>query len=146
MLSGQHAKLLNLTGALTLVSLGIVILACSALKNHERLNELRDLAASTPLFPGFQLVNSHEGGKRENAIIARFYRSNATYDQVKDFYRRTLIEKGWGEPIEESLSTWGIANGGKVITFHKGEYSIEVEYSAESQTWNFSVSYVWEAK
>jgi hypothetical protein len=97
------------------------------------LSELQQIAAETPVYPDFAEVQpSRHSGKRENAGLTYFYRSPARYEDVKAYYIRLLLPKGWSNPREEEVPKWFVKDGSKALTFRRGEYSIEVEYDAAS--------------
>jgi len=145
-------RLVGLAALAGLTVLCLLLLGCSLNEelggeNTEKLPELRRLAQATPVFPGFSEIDSSHSGKRENAGLTFFYRSSASYEEVKNFYTNALSTKGWGSPREEVVHKWIVDDGSKALTFRQGEYTIEVEYNAASDSrWQFSLDFGWEKK
>ena len=133
-------RLMSLCGMIVL-TLG----SCLVTREEARkVEELKQLAKETPVYPDFEQVDRTEITKSETAVLAYFYRSSASYEQVKNFYNHALAERGWGSPVEEVQTRWFSSDASRRITFKKGKYFIDVEYSAsEDSGWRFAVDYGW---
>ena len=116
-------------------------------EQQARIQELRRLAAETPKFPDFEQINYSDISKSENTVVAYFYRSSASYNEVKSFYTNALLSRGWTSNQEEPLMKWFNEDGSLRLGFKKGKYTIHLEYdSAPGAYWNFAVDYGWHAK
>jgi len=108
-----------------------------------KIKELQDLAAQTEKPADFQQVDYSHISNSDVTIIAYFYKSAAPYEEVKEFYTRTLTAKGWTTTPEKALSSWTVRTGTK-LTFLKGQYQIDIEYTGDSaEEYQYSVGYGW---
>ncbi len=120
------------------------MLLLALIKNPDdwkRVQTLHQIAADTPLYPGFKEIGSHEGANSQNAGISYYYRSTASYEEVKVFYTKELTAKGWSGPRGEPTGDSTIG-----INFRKGEYSIHIYYDGSAvrdDDWNYSIAYSW---
>lgn len=111
-----------------------------------KLNELKQIATETPVFPDFKELDSHYNIKNDGVTYSLYYQSKANYDEVKSFYSETLVSKGWDSPKEESLEGLFKKDGSKRLIIRKGEYTIYIEYEGTNPTedWSYSISYSWD--
>lgn len=139
-----HRAMISLFIALPLAG---CILSSERILSREqqaKLQELRQLAAETPKFLDFQQVDYSDISKSENTVVAYFYRSSASYDEVKRFYTDALLSRGWTSVQEEPLTKWFKEDGSRRLSFKKGKYTIHVEYdSSPESNWKFAVDYGW---
>jgi hypothetical protein len=109
---------------------------------QQKLQKLQQLAAETPKFPDFEQVNYSDISKSEETVVAYFYRSSASYDEVKSFYTNALLSRGWSSVKEEPLAKWSKEDGSRRLGFKKGKYTIHLEYDpALGSHWKFAVDY-----
>jgi hypothetical protein len=110
-------------------------------EDEKTLNELRRIAAETPVHSAFAQIDSNSISKRDMATLSIFYQSAASFNhEVRDFYIKELTARGWRmvEEIAYSAETEG-------VQFRKGAYLITVSHtSPRRQGWDYSVSYTWE--
>jgi hypothetical protein len=124
-----------------------IIALCFALSGcimstQAKLQELQQLAASTPKFPDFEQVNYSDISKSDKTVVAYFYRSAASYDEVKSFYTNALLSQGWSSVQEEPLAKWSKEHSSQRLSFKKGKYTIQLEYDADkSSKWKFVINY-----
>ncbi len=111
-------------------------------ESQKRLTQLRQMAAETPLLPGFQKRRTSENSKRGRAMLTLTYTSPAKYEEVRDFYSKELVAKGWGPPVEKSHS-FVFGPETKSITFQSGEFLITI---GEGESSEFTFIYRWEKK
>jgi hypothetical protein len=136
----------NLLGILTLIAICGLQGCYVSPEGRAKIKELQELASQTETFPGFEQVDYSDISNSEGTIVAYFYKSSAPYEQVKEFYTRTLSAKGWASGPEKPLSSWAVRTGTK-LTFFKGQYRIDVEYTADSEEeYQYSVGYGWTRK
>jgi hypothetical protein len=104
---------------------------------------IRQMAAETPVFPGFKELQRSEAHKDTNALLTIFYESDANYVEVKSFYSKALSTVGWGAPMERGI---GWHENHKEFEYRRDEYVISVEYiggDKGSSGWDYAVSYAW---
>ncbi|MGI9065459.1 MAG: hypothetical protein ACR2HX_03520 [Pyrinomonadaceae bacterium] len=126
-----------------------IIVLCFALplagcigSTQQKLQELQRLAAETPKFPDFEQVNYSDISKSEETVVAYFYRSSATYDEVKSFYTNALLSRGWSSVQEEPLAKWSRSDHSRRLSFKKGKYTFHLEYDPDlGSKWKFAVDY-----
>ena len=120
---------------------GLTIIGCMGSEDKQRLEKLHQIAAETPVYPGFKEIGSHDGAHSANAVLSFYYRSTASYDEVKKFYTNDLPPKGWDGPQDRVN-----ADGTVEIEFRKGEYSVSIFYdesATDATDWNYAISYGW---
>lgn len=139
---GLLAKLFALAILIgTASQLGQCLKYLSLNHNDEKLKEIQQLVKDTPVFPDFKEVDTHSISKDDRAGVYKYYHSNASYDEVKDFYLKTLGVRGWEPGSEETRMS-----GNKLLSFRKGEFLITIEYTDDNefQNWHdYSISYDW---
>jgi len=102
------------------------------------------MAAEMPLLPGFQQLRRSEFSNHGRATIIITYYSPASYEEVKDFYSKSLSAKGFGPPVEESRTPlFGSDPVKKTLVFGGGEFQIRI---SEEDSSEFSFIYHWDAK
>jgi hypothetical protein len=108
------------------------------------LKELQLMAAKMPLLPSFQERRRSENSKHGLATIIITYYSPASYEEVKDFYSKTVSAKGFGPPVEESRTPlFGSDQVKKTLVFGGGEFQIRI---SEEDSSEFSFIYHWDSK
>ena len=134
--------------ALIAFLIGLSFVSCMVSAEGEaRVKELRQLAAETPTFPGFEQSDYSDISKSEGTVVTYFYRSSATYENVKSFYTKALLSRGWSSPEEEPINHWFVQDGSRRLIFRKGEYTIDLNYEpAGGNGWRFAVDYDWQPK
>jgi hypothetical protein len=127
------------------LALGLALINCGVESEHQKkLLELQQLAAETPRFPDFIQIDSVHISKPGNVVQTYFYRSSAKYDDVKTFYTKMLVSKGWSMPDEEAVTKWFTNDGSKRLAFRKGAYTIYIQYAADERSnWKFAIDYDW---
>lgn len=139
-----RSKILSVGALPTFALATLAVLGCYVSKEGQaRIKELQQLAADTDKFSDFKQVDYSHVSKSERTVIAYFYSSAAPYDQVKQFYTRTLSEKGWTVHSEESMNVW-LQQSGSRLTFTKGQYTIDLEHAGDSDGgYQYAVDYAW---
>lgn len=113
-------------------------------RSAAELAKLGEMAAATKPPLTFRQVNTSSGHKIGHALFIMHYYSDADYDQVKAFYRKTLAPD-WVATEEEIPRLFPFDAEVHVLAFRKGEYEILVE-CVHQNPWEYAVSYVWEQK
>ena len=70
---------------LIVLALSVSFAGCDDRESVQQLAKLRQIAADTPLYPGFNQIRLSDNNKIGDAILTIYYRSPASYDAVKDF-------------------------------------------------------------
>jgi len=112
-------------------------------EQQAKLEELRQMAADTPRFPDFEQIDYSDITKPETTVVAYFYRSSASYEEVRIFYLQTLTSRGWQLIQEEPLLNW-LQGAGQRVSFQKGDYIIDLEHDTTRESgWDFALDYAW---
>ena len=107
-----------------------------------KIKELQELAGQMEKFPDFQQVDYSQVSNSDATIIAYFYKSAAPFDQVREFYTRTLLAKRWSRtPDDKALRCW-TKRTGAYFTFFKGQYRIDVEHAGDLAH-QYAIDYGW---
>lgn len=132
---------------LQLLALAFLLVACEDEESKRHLGVLRQLAADTPLYPGFKQIGVSDNHKNGRARLFLYYNSPASYDQVKTFYSGILLAKGW--ELYPKAVRRGIldALSERALVFRQGEYQIAIlqrDLDQAPSARNFVILYVWE--
>ena len=128
-------------------SLVLLILAvgCGDEESRRELENLRRIAAETPLHPGFVQLRSSDFHKTSHAAIIRCYSVRANDGDIRRFYSQLFASKGWALAKEEELGGF-YPEGSYELTFRKGAYAIKLGHSnldPRSGECNYSLTYHW---
>lgn len=139
----DHATMVRvLLVAATFVVTGVMQGCYISLEGRAKIKELQELATQTEKFPDFQQVEYSQVSNSDVTIIAYFYKSAAEVDQVREFYTRTLLTKGWARtPDDKALKCW-TKRTGTYFTFFKGQYRIDVEHTGDLAH-QYAIDYGW---
>lgn len=122
-----------------------VVLAVALTKedseSQKKMGQLRQMVAETPLLPGLRKHQTSEYSTNGKAIVIISYTSKASYEEVRDFYSKELVAKGWGTPVEDSGALFGFGSDTKSLTFRSGEFLIVI---GEEKSAGFIFFYRWE--
>lgn len=126
----------------TLIALlfGLVLVSCMDAEGRKTLTPLQQLASETPVYPKLNQTNSNHIVKQGRAVLAFYYHSTASYDEVRGFYIKELTAKGWSIGEERA---YGSDQEG--MSFQKGEYVISVYHdpTPSDSGWDFAIDYSW---
>lgn len=114
-------------------------------RDDAKLKELQQLSSEIQVPASFSEVFTHYSSRGMDAGVYKGYRSPASYEEVKRFFSDQLIQKGWKLRREKIHKSWLVDTDGKDLEFLKGDTQITIEYagSKTSNSWNYSVSYIW---
>lgn len=110
--------------------------------NNLKLDEIAQILKSVSVHPGkIELeTNNHTSGS--NAAITRKYKSDASFDEVKQFYLKQLTIQGWQLTEEKELKDKGRYKGERVLNFTRGEFLLSVQFAGrrkEDLGWDYAV-------
>ena len=123
----------------------ILTVACGDEESRRELENVRHIAAETPLYPGFVQLRSSDVHKTSHAAIIRCYSVRANDGDIRRFYSQLFASKGWALAKEEELGGW-YPEGSYELTFRKGAYAIKLGHSnldPGSGDCNYSLTYSW---
>lgn len=153
---GGFTSRMNLESS-QLFSLGlIVVILCSLANckqvspnnNNVKLKEVERLYANLPIHQSFQETGGSSVSKPMLASVGKRYKSDARWDDVKNFYVTKLIPEGWQFKKEIALKDWSVDHGGRQLTFTRDQYSVAIEYRGDKAIdpdWNYAIDVGWDS-
>ncbi len=115
-------------------------------ESDRQVQALRQLSKETAIYPAFEKGDCEEQSKSTGAVVSCYYKSSASFDDVKTFYTDEFRKKGWGVPEERRFHRIFGAESRQLI-FYKGDYRINIDHETDrSYDWDYSVAFVWEKK
>ena len=138
-------KLRNSSLTKWLLVLLILTTACDDEESKRELKILHQLAAETPLYPGFVQLRSSDFRKPGHVAIIRCYSARANDDDVRRFYSQLFESKGWALTAEHALGGFHPL-GSYRRSFRKGRYAIVLQHDKlddPSGMCNYSLTYYW---
>src|ERR1043165_3792026 len=76
-------------------ALFVITSNCGGETEKMQVEELRKIAAQTPIYPGFKKTDENVVLKQGMVYFTTDYETTAKFSDVKTFYDRTLKEQGW---------------------------------------------------
>ena len=116
-------------------------------RGDAKFKEVERLYNGLHVYPGFQPVGEASYSKSMLASVSKYYKSDASYDDVKKFYSAELGPAGWQLTKERNLKDWWRDFGGRELTFGKGQYSVVIEYRGDQAIdpdWNYAINVGWD--
>lgn len=95
--------------------------ACLTPEKRARLEKLKQVWQEIPVYPDFKQTDYDEYVKDYSALISCFYKSSSSYANVKDFYTKELLSRGWSLEKEEPVVS-GLPVPESPTTFRKRNY------------------------
>lgn len=136
----QSSKLMLLLFALALVS------CFSPAQDRTRINEVKQIWTTIPLYPGMIEVDSSSASGFDKAYISKGFKSPADYEDVKRFYVERLTKEGWQFSKERKLKAfWDGLSGEIEVEFRRGDYDLTIDYAPEDKKfgWNYGITISW---
>jgi hypothetical protein len=136
----------RLSSALIVLVFSLMIGSCfSSAQDRARLDEVKRIWTTFPLFPEMQEVANSTASGFGKASIGRSFRCKARYDDVKRFYLERLGQDGWQLVKERQLKDWEHDLGGRELKFRKGEYEVTIEFAGERADygWDYGINIGW---
>ena len=119
----------------------IVASSCAGEREKRKVGELRKIAESTPLFPGFQKIDEKVVLQPGKASVSYVYKSEAQFSDIEKFYDRVLRAQGWGPPQKSGPSIFD-RNNANWVRYRHEDYEIFVGQD-EIMSDHFEVSFNW---
>lgn len=117
----------------------------SSAQDKARLNEVKRIWLTFPLYSGMQEVNNSTASGFGKAYISKGFRSQANYDDVKRFYLERLNQDGWQLAGERQVKDWERDLGGRELKFRRVDYEATIEYAGEraKYAWDYCIGIGW---
>jgi hypothetical protein len=123
------------------VFFALVVVSCTGEAEKQQVVELRNIAAQTPIYSGFQKTGEKVVIKRGMVYFFNYYRSGADFSDIKRFYDDALAEKGWGQPQQPAPSIF--VGQAHFVSYRRGDYVIDIEQDA-SRGDSFDIVFKWD--
>lgn len=107
----------RLASLVLLVVAVVTLTGCMTPEKRARLEKLKQEWQKIPTYPDFKQVDYDEHVKDYSALISCFYDSSS-YANVKDFYTKELLSRGWS--LDKNEGWFTEAEG--PVTFRKDNY------------------------
>ena len=118
---------------------------CSSRKSNEnssKLDEISEIFKSVPLHPSKVEIETDTHSDISKAAITKKYKSEASYDEVKQFYIEQLGAQGWHLIEEDELKDRGRYRGEFVLHFTRDEFVLSVQFAGmrrDDLGWNYAL-------
>jgi len=114
-------------------------------RNDAKLKETERLFDAIPIYPGSELVDTSGTSKDRTAGVGRGYKSNVSYDALKQYYMEKLQGLSWHYEGERELFDWGRHRGGRQLSFRQGEFELKIEYAGVGANfgWDYAINVIW---
>ncbi len=110
--------------------------------NSSKLDELTEILKSVSVHPSKIETETNNQSSSSNASITRKYKSDVSFDEVKEFYLEQLTNQGWQLNEERELRDRGRFRDERVLHFTRGEFLVSVQYAGrrrEHLGWDYAV-------
>jgi hypothetical protein len=124
----------------------LITISCfSPTQDRARLDEVKRIWTTIPLYPGMVEVDNSQTSGFGKAYISRGFRCKASYEDVKRFYLERLQQHGWNFVGERHLKDWEQDLGGRELKFRREGYEVTIEYAGEraDSGWNYGIGIGW---
>jgi hypothetical protein len=144
----EIGMLYRLTALLVIVASFVMVNACKNLgpnANDQKLKEVEHLVTGIPVYSGMIEISSHTISKVHAATVSKYYKSSASYNDVKGFYIEQMQRLGWQLKDEDNVKDWQKDLGGRELVFRNGEFSFAIQYAGEKSgyTWEYATTLGW---
>ncbi len=105
-------------------------------------SEITEILKSVSTHPGKIEISTDNHSIGSNHSITRKYKSNVSFDEVKDFYLQQLIGQGWLFDEERELKDKGRYKGERVLHFTRGEFVLSIQFAGERKEvlgWDYAI-------
>ena len=136
----RNSSLLRLLLVLLILTAG-----CNDEESRRQLDIVRQIAADTPLYPGFVQLRSSDYHKTSHVGLIRCYSVRANDGDIRRFYSEVFAVKGWTLAEEQKLGGFH-PEGSYRLTFRKGAYAIVLGHdnlADPAGECNYSLAYYW---
>jgi len=137
--------------AVTVLMVGSTLALLAYLRNREKQSssirqqltwELDNVQSPTEAVQ----VRRVDAFKGTHGNIANYYKTNLTYDELRNYYDGELERRGWKLRTEKKLTTWQKDLGESLRTYCKGPFAANVYFTGKNETalgFKYSLSVSW---
>lgn len=130
----------------------INVTACenkNPIEDHARTNELINFFNEIPLHRSKTEKESQSESDGEHVSIARTYHSDASFEEIREFYLRELPRRGWQFVEEREVKDRGRIKGERALDFQKGNFVLSIQFAAERRDdlgWDYAIRIAYPAE
>jgi hypothetical protein len=90
-------------------------------------------------------TDSYSPWRPRQALVQATYKTNASYNEIRQFYDQQLRANGWRPLDERGLTGWGKDLGGRETEYCKGPLKASLQYAGSQADygWTFAFSLSW---
>lgn len=99
-----------------------------------------------PVHPGIAEVDRSSSASGGEALVSRMYRSDAHFEDVRDFYAERLAGHGWRLVDDREVKDRGRIRGERQVEFRRGKFYIDIRYAGARRDefgWTYAVDVEW---
>lgn len=113
---------------------------------NSKFREIEQLWQTVPIYPGMVEVDRSSTSSSSEVIVSRKYQSDASFNEVRNFYVAQLVGDGWQLVDDREVKDRGRIRGERQIEFRRGEFYIDVRYAGARQAelgWSYAIDVEW---
>ena len=76
--------------------------------------------------------------KPEVVSVSRTYKTDLSYEFIRDYYINELSKQGWELNESKSLTVWGKDLGAKELIFTKNRYILKLDFPGHDPNFNYT--------
>ena len=134
-------------------ALVLLILICFAVWIEFRLNTPKLLEMTEDVkaefntiqqMPESEIIKFKATRKTDNAYVDAYFKVDASYEDIKNYYMNELEKIGWTYESENIVKEWGKETNGRTLDFSKNPYKLEIFYVGDmdsSYAYGISISF-----
>lgn len=144
----MRLKVASIVGVLLVVALYMAVSTFEARVGQNadghKYEEIEQLWNDLPIYPGMIEIGNSSNSVARKAHIEKKFKSDAPYDEVKQYYINKLRDHGWLFERERQLTNWGRDQGGRELKFRNGERDLTIEYAGTAGFgWDYGIGIYW---
>ena len=112
----------------------VVLSGCNSHESNlgsSKLDEITEILKSVSAHPSKIELETDNHSDGSNTSITRKYKSDVSFDEVKEFYLKQLTKQGWQLIEERELRDRGRFRDERVLHFTRGEFLLSVQYAGK---------------
>ena len=109
---------------------------------NAKLDEMSGILQSVAVHQSKIEVETDKHLSGSNFSITKKYKSDAPFDDIREFYHQQLVNQGWHFVEEQELKDRGRFRDERVLHFTRGEFLLTVQFSARRGVdvgWNYAL-------
>lgn len=110
-----------------------------------KIREIEAIWNTMPYYAGMEEVDNSRSSTGTKAHMSKGFRCAAKFDEVREFYVKTLSDAGWQLVEDRRMYDWWRDFGGHYLAFRKSEYKLSIQYAGEKADygWNYGIGVYW---